>query len=57
MATQLSNLDIKQLMPPSIVNDEVVAALCDAFQIELDQIVAEIINILFLERHLYRDKL
>lgn len=50
MTTQLSNLDIKQLMPPSIVNDEVVAALCDAFQIELDQIVAEIINILFLPR-------
>lgn len=37
-------------MPPSIVNDEVVAALCDAFQIELDQIVAEIIKILFLPR-------
>ena len=50
MTTQLSNLDIKQLMPPSIVTDEVVAALCDAFQIELDQIVAEIINILFLPR-------
>lgn len=47
---QLSNLQLKNLLPPVLLNDETVAGLCDAFQIELDQIVAEIVNILFLPR-------
>lgn len=50
MSIKISDLTLRQLMPPSLLQDETVAALCDAFQIEIDQIIPEIINVLFLPR-------
>lgn len=48
--TKLQDITLRQLMPPNLLQDETVAALCDAFQIEISQIIAEIINVLFLPR-------